>query len=695
MPARQGTPGLSLGIPVSVLSLRRCTQLKDLSALTALEALSSLDLSGCPGLEVKAWSAEWTVSHINRIMGRIRRHYAEPETVIPGAPAPPSVLVANLKAKGMRSQVAAIRKLIKSAEWDDVAQGIALIAAINEPALWALFASGVVLREGRVIIEDGEVKKRVKADHRINVALMAAAQTGMLDDCIELDLSDHRTLRNIKALQRATKLTTLRLGGGNGLLVDLTPLQSLTSLSALVIRSCWALVDLTPLQSLTALTALSITGCRAITDIAPIVSLPKLYSLSLSDNAGIQNLGRINELSSLVELSLRGQLSATELLLDQQPQLKTLGLTAKALERLTLRGHGALKTLELTLPSLRSITISGARSLVHLTPRSCPALQALSLDGLHALTAFEFLSHKSLAALTLRDLPALQRLRLRGCEKLTTLSQIGELPALTHLRVDYAPELGDVAALKGMSALESAELIALPKVSTLPALGGKSFLKELTLELDTFSTIDDLKALPQLKTLSLTCPLLSDLTPLSSLPSLEKLKLVGSNYRHKNPHPKSLKFWDHPTIKTVEIFRSPQLQALDMANLPALTVLKVEGKELKTARLHLLPILRSLDLINCHALSSLDFLADIPSLYTLSLGSDRHHSNDSIKRLAPLTALQSLHTVRIHNCDTLRDLDPLLEIPTLRWVTVKECRLVRFMKALAELEKRPGVTIKR
>ena len=42
-----------------------------------------------------------------------------------------------------RKSLASIRKLIKSSDWTDVAQGLALLSAIDDSALWALLAEGI------------------------------------------------------------------------------------------------------------------------------------------------------------------------------------------------------------------------------------------------------------------------------------------------------------------------------------------------------------------------------------------------------------------------------------------------------------------------------------------------------------------------------------------------------------------------
>ena len=69
-----------------------------------------------------------------------------------------------------RKDLAGIRKLIKSSEWVDVCQGLALLSATDDPALWALMAEGIGFSAaGRVVLGAGEIKKRVKKRHRDDV----------------------------------------------------------------------------------------------------------------------------------------------------------------------------------------------------------------------------------------------------------------------------------------------------------------------------------------------------------------------------------------------------------------------------------------------------------------------------------------------------------------------------------------------
>ena len=83
--------------------------------------------------------------------------------------------------KEQRKQLAAVRKLIKSTEWADVKHGLGLLEAINDPELWRICAEGVhISSEGKLEIGHGEIKKRVKAAYRKNVALFAARHTGLL-----------------------------------------------------------------------------------------------------------------------------------------------------------------------------------------------------------------------------------------------------------------------------------------------------------------------------------------------------------------------------------------------------------------------------------------------------------------------------------------------------------------------------------
>jgi hypothetical protein len=74
-----------------------------------------------------------------------------------------------------RMQVAAIRKLLRGVEAAEVRQGLDLANATGDLGFWESLANGLsVSPTGRVDIPAGcDVHKRVRAAHRLDVALVA------------------------------------------------------------------------------------------------------------------------------------------------------------------------------------------------------------------------------------------------------------------------------------------------------------------------------------------------------------------------------------------------------------------------------------------------------------------------------------------------------------------------------------------
>ena len=114
-----------------------------------------------------------------------------------------------------KKHLSKLRKLIGSDDLDWVQQGLELLDALEEPALWAIFAAGLsVDGEGKVVIpEGGEVHATVAEAHRVHVALWMLNRTGRLQEVTRLDLSWCKSLQNVDVLKSLPNLTNLDLRG--------------------------------------------------------------------------------------------------------------------------------------------------------------------------------------------------------------------------------------------------------------------------------------------------------------------------------------------------------------------------------------------------------------------------------------------------------------------------------------------------
>ena len=225
-----------------------------------------------------------------------------------------------------RRQMASIRKLLRSAEWSEVQQGLALLQALNAPQLWRVIERGLSISEGGSLkISSGEVNTRVRAAHRLSVALWVAHRAGWLDE-----------------------LTTLYLySSPMAVLSDLRPLSQLQGLVSLTIPCCRAILDLTPLSGLTRLEVLDLNCCESLPTLVPLSGLRSVISLTLSCIPTIQDLTPLSGLTRLEVLDLSYCESIRTLApLRQLPRLRSLDLRCCA-----SLPRSEIEALRVTLPS--------------------------------------------------------------------------------------------------------------------------------------------------------------------------------------------------------------------------------------------------------------------------------------------------------------------------------------------------------
>ena len=359
-----------------------------------------------------------------------------------------------------RKALAGIRKLINSSEWADVGQGLALLHATDDPALWALLAEGIRFSaEGRLVLGAGEIKKRVKKDHRVGVALAAARQVGLLESLTRLDLSG-TGVQDLQPLRGLVNLTTLDLSACSAL-KDLRPLRGLVNLKTLnLIFEGWdsnnVLTSLDGLEGMTRLTTLTLHHCKALRDLRALKGLSSLTTLTLRDCLSISDLSGIEGLASLEELTLSGCYGVVKL----QP----------------ISGRKSLHTLDLSYCAVRGLRdLKDLPSLMRLRLGSCKRLGDIS--GIEAFTSLE-------------------RLSLYSCESLTDLKPLQGLTNLIDLDLSYCRAISDLSGLEGLVnliKLDLYECVALQNLQALRPLEGLSMrfghpgmkdlspLKELTL----------------------------------------------------------------------------------------------------------------------------------------------------------------------------------------------------------------------
>ena len=289
-----------------------------------------------------------------------------------------------------RKELAAIRKMVKADDLDSVCAGLALMDALDNPELWALFAHGVWLSpDGRVRLVKGcEIDKRVRREHQTMLALWALRRSGKLDSCVRLDPSPYSSNGYWADVDEE--------------LADVSALSGLTNLACLCLARCDKLTDIGGLSGLTTLTELDLNGCKSLTDISALSGLTNLTHLDLGGNRSVHlpDLSALSGLTNLTDLRI-GAVA---------PSVTNLS----ALSRLT------------RLTRLHLYMFEGLRDLK-------------GLSGLTALTELHISVCKNLTDIrALSGLPNLTRLRLYNCTSLTDLTPLASLPSLEVLSIDLS-----------------------------------------------------------------------------------------------------------------------------------------------------------------------------------------------------------------------------------------------------------------
>ena len=116
-----------------------------------------------------------------------------------------------------------------------------------------------------------------------------------------LDLSWCKSLTEFSPLNSLSNLQQLHLSRCDNL-TDLRPLNSLSNLQQLDLSGCDNLTDLRPLNSLSNLGQLNVSWCNKLTELSPLNSLSNLQQLDLSWCKGLTELSSLNTLSSFTYL---------------------------------------------------------------------------------------------------------------------------------------------------------------------------------------------------------------------------------------------------------------------------------------------------------------------------------------------------------------------------------------------------------
>ena len=442
-----------------------------------------------------------------------------------------------------KKQLAAVRKLIKSANHQEFKQGLALLNSIDDPSLWSVFSEGIetllLAKYARIwsrnvepevvelVVREGEIQKRVKAANRFCIALYAYVASGRLSGVTHFRIAEETALNDVSPLSKLTDLVYLSLlchaPSPNTALTELPDLSALQKLEVVRIRQHLQLVDLRGLAGLTGLKELSLDGCTDVEDLSPLSSLTSLESLTLSNDQDLYSWLSRNKLTTSAAFAA-GRGPGLEKLVDLGP-LSSLS----SLRTLTLDRCNAVTDLSplSSLSSLRKLRLSRCSKLEEFSPlSSLSSLESLEIEPGDWDKHFKR-NHGSMALQSLAGL-GLKRLVLSGCRGLSDLSPLSSLSSLEHLDLSLCTKVLTLDALKTLLGLRVLSL-ANCRVTTVHALRDLKQLESLDLQgCQSLKHLEGLEGLSSLQTLRLNgCTSLRKVRHLERLPALAELDLRG------------------------------------------------------------------------------------------------------------------------------------------------------------------------
>jgi len=270
------------------LDLSGCDQLTDLSPLANLTNLTSLDLAGCSKiadlspladlvrlelLDISAWDSDTPLNDISPLanLTALKSLNLRSRTNLSDlTPLGELAELESLDLEGSSRQKSDLTPLVR----------LAKLKSLKIGGLWN--------------VED-------------------LSPLGELTSLEFLKLgSANSRVSDISFLAGLTKLDRLELSQWFGV-SDLTPLANLTNLTQLRIHRFTKVSDITPLGKLTNLQSLDLESCKKISDLSPLANLAKLESLDLCACKSVSDLSPLANLAELKEVRLQFCTNVTDL----------------------------------------------------------------------------------------------------------------------------------------------------------------------------------------------------------------------------------------------------------------------------------------------------------------------------------------------------------------------------------------------
>lgn len=301
-----------------------------------------------------------------------------------------------------------IQAMLASGDFDQVKQGLSLLAAMDADNFELFGKACSVDEDGELLIkESNPVARLVSASHRASAAIMVGAKLGVFESVETLKLLDLEGFNDLSLLESAPALRSFvyrsdRVGGygkedrvyglaffenspelkkvvidasiesGDWTALEfssvtslrlrtvaddsLTVLNAFTRLKTLKVKECHSLSRLGRLSFAESLESLALENCTGMKDLVDLGECKNLSHLTLRQLRDLppEQLVHIGELPSLTELRVSGpaSLTAPEAMLLPAPKLESLELGEDGIV-----GRGLLELL-CSMPNLTSVEIS-------------------------------------------------------------------------------------------------------------------------------------------------------------------------------------------------------------------------------------------------------------------------------------------------------------------------------------------------
>lgn len=389
--------------------------------------------------------------------------------------------------QALPESLATLRVLLNASDNAQRMQGMEMIRALDDRALWAIYADGVTLDgDGKPSWgEDTELEQHVHGTLQPQLAAWALKKTGQLDGITSFQISGAVWMTNLDILSGLSSLTRLHVGAVKTM--DLDGLRHVPGLTWLKVSLVDSLPDLSGLAHVPALTELNINRSHRIKDWDGLRALENLSTLQLIHLRDLRQVDMLGDLKMLRDVKLFACAALQSI----------NGLAGLPhLHRLELRRCDGLENLDALadLPSLTALSLSncGPQSIAPL--RDVPTLRDVDLFGstlthidtlqdltdLNRLSIYRFLSLKDTALF--KEMKDLRALQLDTCVALEDLSGLTALPALTTLNLSSSKALSDLWPLIHLSGLQDLNLSHCTSVTDLRPLKRLRALSRLNLQ---------------------------------------------------------------------------------------------------------------------------------------------------------------------------------------------------------------------